>query len=111
MAYSNLSAAQKQARATALNTAIGANATIRIYTGAQPAGPDTAATGTLLATLTCGSGGFGTATSGVITASAISRVTILDRAGREASRADCREIRVTDLQTGEIIFAAQAEGQ
>lgn len=34
-----------------------------------------------------------------------SRVTILDRAGREASRADCLEVRVTDLQTGEIIFA------
>ena len=73
MAYSNLSAAQKQARATALNTAIGANATIKIYTGVQPANPDAAVTGTLLATLTCGSAGFGTASAGVITAAAITQ--------------------------------------
>lgn len=73
MAYSNLSAAQKQARASALNTALGANATIRIYSGNAPATPDTAPTGTLLVTLTGNASGFGTATNGVITASAITQ--------------------------------------
>ena len=75
MAYSQLSAARKNARATAENTAIGANCLIRIYTGAQPANPDAAATGTLLATLTGNASGFGTVSGAVITANAISQGT------------------------------------
>lgn len=73
MAYSNLSNAQKQARASAINTALGANATIKIYSGAAPAGPDSAVTGTLLVTLVGNSAGFGTATNGVVTAAAITQ--------------------------------------
>lgn len=73
MAYSNLSNAQKQARAAAINTALGSNATIRIYSGNAPAGPDTAATGTLLVTLVGNASGFGTATNGVVTAAAITQ--------------------------------------
>lgn len=46
-------------------------AKIRVYTGAQPATPETAATGTLLVELTMGSPAFGAAASGVLTATAI----------------------------------------
>lgn len=40
---------------------------LRIYTGAQPAGPDSAATGTLLAECTLNDPSFGAASSGTIT--------------------------------------------
>ena len=46
-------------------------ATIQIRSGAQPATVDTAASGTLLATLTCSATAFGAATGGVATAAAI----------------------------------------
>ena len=59
MSTLTLSAAAKQARANAILTALGASALIRIYTGSIPATPDTAATGTLLSTLTGNAGGFG----------------------------------------------------
>jgi hypothetical protein len=42
-------------------------ATIKIYTGSQPATADTAASGTLLATFTLGDPAFGAASGGVIT--------------------------------------------
>jgi hypothetical protein len=49
-----------------------ASGTIKIYTGTQPATPDTALSGnTLLATLTIGATAFGAAASGVATANAI----------------------------------------
>ena len=51
MAYINFDAALKWLRANAIVTAIGSGALLNIYTGAQPATPDTAATGTLLVTL------------------------------------------------------------
>lgn len=44
---------------------------LRIYTGAQPATPETAATGTLLAELTLNATAFGAASGKVITANAI----------------------------------------
>lgn len=69
----NLAIATKSSRATALNTAIGTSALIKIYSGAAPADPDTAASGTLLATLTGNGTAFGTVTSGVLTASAITQ--------------------------------------
>ena len=40
--------------------------TLRIYTGAQPATPNTAATGTLLATVTLQDPAYGAATTGVV---------------------------------------------
>ena len=42
-------------------------ATLKIYSGSQPATADTAATGTLLATFTLSDPSFGAASSGVIT--------------------------------------------
>jgi len=45
--------------------------TIKIYTAAQPATPETAASGTLLATLTFNATAFGASSGGVITAGAI----------------------------------------
>ena len=71
MAYINFNTATKNDRASRLNIDIGANAIINIYTGTQPASPDSAATGTLLVTLTGASNGFGVASSGVLTANAI----------------------------------------
>ena len=55
----NLSTAVKQARATAINTALGASAFLRIYSGAIPASLAVAATGTLLSTLTGNATTFG----------------------------------------------------
>lgn len=62
----SVSAAAAQAMGAALATDIGSGATIRIYSGSKPATPETAATGTLLATVTI-SGSF-TSSGGVLTA-------------------------------------------
>jgi hypothetical protein len=67
-----LSTTARSDRATALNTTIGANAILRIYSGNKPANPATAISGTLLAELTCGST-FGTVSNGVLTANAITQ--------------------------------------
>lgn len=56
---------------TQLATDIGANAVIKIFTGTPPANCGTADTGTLLVTFAGNAGGFGSAASGVLTASAI----------------------------------------
>ena len=68
------------------NVDIGSNAAvIDIRTGAQPADPDTAATGTLLGTLTMSDPSFGSATDanpgGRITASAITDDSSADATG------------------------------
>lgn len=68
---------------------IGATASvIAIRTGAQPADPDTAATGTLLATLTFSDPAFGTASDGnpggLLTASAITDDSSADATGTAA---------------------------
>ena len=62
----SISAAAAQAEGAALATLIGANATIEIRSGAKPATPETAASGTLLVTVAI-SGSF-TSTGGVLTA-------------------------------------------
>ena len=54
-------------RATQLNTDIGISALIRIYTGSPPANLGTAASGTLLDTLTCNATAFGSAATGALT--------------------------------------------
>lgn len=54
---------------------------IRIYTGAMPATPETAASGTLLAQLTFGATAFGAAVAGVATANAITSDTSADATG------------------------------
>ena len=53
---------------TQLNTDIGINALIRIYTGSPPASVATAATGTLLDTLVGNATAFGAASAGALTA-------------------------------------------
>lgn len=68
-----IAAASAQAMGAALATNIGSGALIRIYTGAKPATPETAASGTLLATVTI-SGSF-TSTGGVLTAADPAQVT------------------------------------
>lgn len=54
---------------------------IEIRTGAQPAGPGAAATGTLLGTLTLSATAFGTASGGTATANAITGDTSADASG------------------------------
>ena len=53
----SITAAAANSMAAALATAIGSAATIKIYSGTKPATPETAVTGTLLATVTI-SGSF-----------------------------------------------------
>lgn len=60
-----VTAAVAQSLASSLATAVGSAATIKIYSGAKPATPETAATGTLLVTVPI-SGAF-TASGGSIT--------------------------------------------
>ena len=55
--------------------------TLVIRTGSQPANPQTAATGTTLATLTFSATAFGAASAGVATASAITSDTNVDATG------------------------------
>lgn len=64
-----LSAALANALADQIDSTLGNAGTIKIYTGSQPATADTAVSGTLLATFTLGSPGFGAASSGTITLS------------------------------------------
>jgi hypothetical protein len=58
-----------------LNTDIGANAVIKVFTGTIPTNCGTADTGTLLVTFAGNAGGFGTAASQVLTASAVASAT------------------------------------
>lgn len=72
-----LSTATRNAKANAAVDLIDAGAaagTIKIYSGAQPASADTAASGTLLATFTLSDPAFGNAVDGTATASAIADV-------------------------------------
>lgn len=55
--------------------------TLAIYTGTQPATPESAVTGTLLGTLTLNATAFGAASGGVITANAITGDTTADATG------------------------------
>lgn len=58
-----------------LNTTIGANAQIIIYSGSAPANVGTAPSGTLLVQFAGNAGGFGSAVAAVLTASAVASVT------------------------------------
>lgn len=73
MAYVNLAATTKNHRATQINTDIGTSALVKFYSGTAPATPDTAATGTLLATLTGNASAWGTVSGAVVTANAITQ--------------------------------------
>lgn len=69
-----ITAAVAQSLATALATAIGSGGSIEIRTGSAPATPETAATGTLLATVAI-SGSF-SASGGAITSADPASVTV-----------------------------------
>lgn len=60
---------------TQLATDIGASAVIKIFSGAAPATCATADTGTLGVTFAGNAGGFGSASAGVLTASAVANAT------------------------------------
>jgi hypothetical protein len=62
-------------RMTQLNTDIGINAVIKVFSGTQPANCGTADSGVLLATFAGNAGGFGTVASQVLTASAVASTT------------------------------------
>jgi hypothetical protein len=68
--------AELDALATLLN-----NGYLRIYSGAQPATPETAASGILLAELRFGATAFGAASAGVITANTITADSGADATG------------------------------
>ena len=70
-----LSTTTRNNQLTTLNTDIGANAVIKIFTGTPPTNCGTADTGTLLATFAGNAGGFGTVSAGVLTAAAVASVT------------------------------------
>ena len=79
-----LSAAAQNAAANAVVTLIDAGAaggTIKVYTGSKPATPDTAPSGTLLATLTFSATAFSAASSGTATAAAITGDSSADATG------------------------------
>lgn len=66
---------------TQLNTDIGASAVIKIWTGTMPANCGTTDSGTNIATFAGNSGGFGTVSSGVLTASAVASTTGINGGG------------------------------
>jgi hypothetical protein len=104
MATLRLSTATRNALANAIKTAIDAGSgagTIKIYTGSQPATPQDAATGTLLATISFGDPSFGAASSGVITANAIAQVNASDTGTAGYARiADSDGNTVMDVDVG-----------
>lgn len=68
------SVAARTSQMAQLNTSIGINAQIIIYSGAAPANVGTAATGTLLVQFAGNATAFGAAASAVLTASAVAGV-------------------------------------
>lgn len=67
----NFTNAVNSSRGTAIITAAGTGATIKLYTGANPTNADTGVTGTLLVTLTI-AGVLGTESAGVLTLGTVS---------------------------------------
>lgn len=64
-----------------IGTAFDTTGRLNIYTGPQPATPDTAASGTLLGTLTLSSDAFAAAASGAIALNAVTSDTTADATG------------------------------
>jgi hypothetical protein len=105
MAVLRLSTTMRNALAnqikTTIDTGAGAGGTIKIYTGSQPADPQTAASGTLLATLTFAKPSFGTAATGVITAATIAQVNAVASGTAGWARiADCDGNAMMDVDVG-----------
>ena len=94
--------AMAQALQVLLDAGSGA-AVVKLYDGAQPAGPATAvSTQHLLGTLTCSDPSFGTASNGVLTASAITSDTSADYTGTAAwfRALDSNAVAVIDGSVG-----------
>jgi hypothetical protein len=86
---------------SSIDTGAGAGGTIKIYTGSQPATPQDAATGTLLATITLPKPSFGSAANGVITANAITQVNAgASGTAAWARIADCDGNAMLDIDVG-----------
>jgi len=64
-----------------LATAFDTSGRINVYTGAQPATADTAASGTLLGTLTLSADSFGAASAGAIALNSVTSDTTADNSG------------------------------
>lgn len=76
-----ISTAARNAAASAIAALLNGGGTIEIRTGAQPATPETAASGTLLGTLNLSSTAFGAPATGVVTAAAITGDSSADASG------------------------------
>lgn len=74
-------AALRTTRANTIATAAGNAGLLRIYSGSRPANADTAPSGTLLAELVCGTPFAPAASSGVLTANAITQDSAADATG------------------------------
>lgn len=74
-------AAFRTTRAGTITTRAGNGALLRIYSGTRPADADTAPSGTLLAELTCGTPFAPGASSGVLTANAITQDSSANNSG------------------------------
>jgi len=74
-------AAFRTTRADTITTRAGNGALLRIYSGTRPANADTAPSGTLLAELVCGTPFAPAASSGVLTANAITQDSSADATG------------------------------
>lgn len=78
------------------------NGYMRIYTGAQPATPETAASGTLLAELRFNATAFGASSSGVITANAITSDSSADNTGTAGWARCLKSDGTTALMDGDV---------
>lgn len=77
--------------------------TLKIYTGEQPAGPDSTATGTLLGTLTLSDPAYGSASNGVAAIASITGDTSADASG------DAGWARLSDSDGTPVIDMAVSE--
>lgn len=116
------SSTQRNAALTSFVTTLGANATCRLYSGSRPAGPGTAPSGTLLATLTFGSanildangGSAGSVSAGVLTAGGYTQVRAANGTPGYARWATSggTAVRDSDVSTsgsGNIIFTGTVD--
>lgn len=97
-----LATATRNALANTLGDALDGGS-IQVRTGSQPATPDTAASGTLLGTLTYPNPAFGAPSTGVVTANAITSDTSADASGTAG--------HVRQLDSGAAIHSDATCGQ
>lgn len=86
----------RTARSEEINTALGASAKVKFYTGAAPTSVNDAATGTLLAECVCNATAFGTVTNGVLTAQDVAGETYVGRDHSANATGTIGYCRITD---------------